>query len=158
MRIISRSDKETLALGRKFSEVLQEKDVVILAGQLGGGKTTFTKGVLKGLNYKGRVLSPTFTLVRNYPTKKFGVYHVDLYRLKTKDTLNLGLEDFIYCPKTITLIEWGKKIEQELEKYILIEFSYLKENSRKLLFSSSGLSRKRAETLKKIFNNELTSN
>lgn len=128
---ITNSSEETMQLGQEFSKLLREKDLVLLEGNLGGGKTTFVKGVLKGLGYKKEVLSPTFTLVREYPTKKFMVYHIDLYRLEDKSAItDLGLEEYFYRPDSITFIEWGQKIELALSCYIKLVFNYLGQDSR----------------------------
>jgi len=132
------SAEETVNLGRKFSHNLKAKDVVVLEGALGGGKTTFIKGVLRGLGVKAKVLSPTFTLIREYPNKKLHVYHMDLYRIKEKSIFELGVEDFLYAKSTIALIEWGEKIESCLSSYIKVEFSMLSENKRRIKFSSKG--------------------
>ncbi|MFH1504548.1 MAG: tRNA (adenosine(37)-N6)-threonylcarbamoyltransferase complex ATPase subunit type 1 TsaE [Candidatus Omnitrophota bacterium] len=148
MEIRSYSERETIDAGKKFAKSLKEKDVVVLEGDLGGGKTTFTKGVLKGLGCSQRVLSPSFTLVRQYKAGRFCVYHLDLYRLKRADTLSLGMEDFLYSDKSISLIEWGNKIKQELDKYIKIKFSFLGQNSRQLKFSVQGYSEERISSFK----------
>ena len=141
--IKSESAKKTIKFGQRFSSLLLSEDVIILEGALGGGKTTFTQGVLKGLGSTQRVLSPTFTLLRQYQAKRFLVNHLDLYRLDLKDTFDLGLEDILYLSKSITLIEWGDRIKQELDKYIKIEFLYLGQNIRKLSFSLKGYDKSR---------------
>lgn len=105
---------------------------------MGGGKTTFVKGILCGLGYKKRVLSPSFTLVRQYKTKKFMVHHMDLYRLRPEDVFDLGSQEMFHAPGSITLIEWGSKIEPELDKYIRIEFLFKSLNKRELRFCAQG--------------------
>jgi tRNA threonylcarbamoyladenosine biosynthesis protein TsaE len=133
------SEQETIKLGEDLSGILKEKDVVVLTGQLGGGKTTFIKGLLQGLGYKRRVLSPSFTLMREYTGKKVTVCHVDLYRLNTKnDMFSIGIEDYFETPKTITLIEWGEKIEEMLPRYIKIAFFYEGQSRRKIIISTKG--------------------
>ena len=144
MRINSNSALETIDLGKKFSRTLSCGDVVVLEGDLGGGKTTFVKGILKGLGYKRRVLSPSFTLVREYKVRVFNVYHLDLYRLKHIDVFDIGIEDLLSDPKSVALIEWGEKIKDDLDKYIKVEFSFLGQKSRKLIFSSRGYSKSRS--------------
>ncbi len=134
------SEQETIKLGTELSKVFKERDVVVLTGQLGGGKTTFIKGVLEGLGYKGRVLSPSFTLMREYTGKKLTVCHVDLYRLNTKnDMFSIGIEDYFEAPKTITMIEWGERIEDMLPRYIKIAFFYEGQNKRKITISAKGV-------------------
>ena len=118
--------------------------MVVLEGALGGGKTTFIKGVLKAAGYKGRVLSPTFTLSRIYKTKKISFCHIDLYRLGESELFDWGIDDYLYAENFVTLIEWGEKIEKDLNKYIKIDFEYLKkEDMRKIIFSLKGYNKDR---------------
>ncbi len=147
-RINSDSVACTIAYGKVFAKTLKEKDVIILEGNLGGGKTVFTKGVLSGLGYKGRVQSPSFTLIRKYKVNSLEVYHLDLYRLKLKDMFNLGIDDFLYTQKTITLVEWGGKIKQDLDRYLKIEFLFLTESSRQISFYAKGYSQKEINLIK----------
>ncbi len=121
------SAAETIALGENFSNNLGKKDVVVLEGALGGGKTTFIKGILQGLKIKCKVLSPTFTLVRHYTNNKLHIYHIDLYRLNDMEIFDFGIEDFLYVKNGITLIEWGEKIEHCLSTYLKVVFSILGE-------------------------------
>jgi tRNA threonylcarbamoyladenosine biosynthesis protein TsaE len=132
---ITNSSKETIDLGKKFSSFLKEKDVVILEGMLGAGKTTFLKGVLKGLGKRNIVVSSSFVLLRQYKTKRFFVYHIDLYRLDKKEIFSWGIEDYLYVSGGITFIEWGRKIQNFLPSYIKIEFFFLGETKRKIVFS-----------------------
>jgi len=150
MHIDSYSWRETTHLGRKFSDSLGEGDVVILEGALGGGKTTFVKGVLKGLGYRRRVLSPTFTLLRQYRTKEVCIYHLDLYRLKREELFDLGLEDLLYSEGSVSLIEWGDKIKEDLDRYIKLEFLYRGEDRRRLIFSARGYSKEKINSIEKV--------
>lgn len=129
---------ETIALGENFSKSLGKKDVVVLEGALGGGKTTFIKGILEGLKIKCKVLSPTFTLMRHYTNNKLHIYHIDLYRLNDMEIFDFGLEDFLYVKNGITIIEWGEKIEYCLSTYLKVVFSILGEEKREMKFSSKG--------------------
>ncbi|MDD4954438.1 MAG: tRNA (adenosine(37)-N6)-threonylcarbamoyltransferase complex ATPase subunit type 1 TsaE [Candidatus Omnitrophica bacterium] len=129
---------ETIALGENFSKNLKPGDVVIFEGVLGGGKTTFIKGILEGLKIRCKVLSPSFTLVRNYTNNKLHVYHIDLYRLNDEEIFDFGIEDFLYGKNSITLIEWGEKIEHCLSRYLKVVFSILGEEKRQIEFSSKG--------------------
>jgi tRNA threonylcarbamoyladenosine biosynthesis protein TsaE len=103
MKVVSRSVEETRALGEELGrEVLRVGDVVVLSGELGTGKTALAQGVGRGLAVDGPVVSPTFTLVREYEGR-IRLCHVDLYRLERAQELHdLGLDD---C---VTLIEWGE--------------------------------------------------
>ena len=102
------SEEETIALGEKLAAELPRKAVVLLIGNLGAGKTTIAKGIVKGLGaaQPAEVSSPTFTLVHEYSP---AVYHIDLYRLDTPaQVATLGLEE-IFDRKAVILIEWGEK-------------------------------------------------
>jgi tRNA threonylcarbamoyladenosine biosynthesis protein TsaE len=134
---ITNSAQETTELGERFTSMLKEKDVVILEGVLGGGKTTFVKGVLKGFGYRGEVRSPSFTILRQYKIKSIYIYHIDLYRVDDKEIFSFGLEDYIYLPGSITLVEWGGKIRRLLSHYINIEFFFLESNRRKIILTSN---------------------
>ena len=102
------SEEETIALGESLATELPRKAVVLLIGNLGAGKTTIAKGIVKGLGaaQPAEVSSPTFTLVHEYSP---AVYHIDLYRLDTPaQVATLGLEE-IFDRKAVILIEWGEK-------------------------------------------------
>ena len=106
------SEEETIALGERLARELPSKQVVLLIGQLGAGKTTLAKGIVKGLGAASpdEVSSPTFTLIHEYG----GVYHVDLYRLDDRRELaTLELED-LFDREAIVLIEWGERFPQIL--------------------------------------------
>lgn len=137
MQINTHSAKETIEAGKRFAKKLKSKDVVLLEGALGGGKTTFIKGVLKGLKSSNRVISPTFTLIKEYSSKAFKIYHIDLYRLKKiEDMYDIGLGDYLYAKGSLCFIEWGEKIEAVLPVFKKLVFSYSGENSRKIIFGS----------------------
>ena len=150
-RIKSLSAQDTINFGKVFAKTLKEKDVVLLEGSLGTGKTTFVKGVLKGLGYKNRVLSPSFTLLRQYKLRNLTIYHLDLYRLELKDLSDLGLDDFLYSGQTVTLIEWGGKMREELGKYLRVEFAFSGEETRSLKFLSRGYPKERLSLIKEAY-------
>jgi len=151
LELTSNSAIETVNFGKILAKALKEKDVILLEGALGGGKTTFTKGVLKGLGYKHRVLSPSFTLIRQYKLKSLLVYHIDLYRLESKDIFELGLDDFLSAAKTMTLIEWGNKMTKELNKYLRVEFTFKSCQSRRIKISAKGYSQEEFNMVKKAY-------
>jgi tRNA threonylcarbamoyladenosine biosynthesis protein TsaE len=103
------SEKETMALGATFSGRLRPGDVVAVSGDLGTGKTRFVQGVCNALGVDGHVASPTFTIINEYRTPRFGVYHIDLYRVNSSAEIrDLGLEEYL-SGKGICLIEWAEK-------------------------------------------------
>jgi len=111
IRLATRSAEETRELGEALAEVLEPNDVVSLTGEPGAGKTTLVQGVGAGLGSHSRVVSPTFTLVREYEGGRLHVFHLDVYRLNMiQDVLDLGVEDMLEGGG-VTLIEWGDVIE-----------------------------------------------
>jgi tRNA threonylcarbamoyladenosine biosynthesis protein TsaE len=105
------SEDETIALGEKLASELPPTAVVLLIGQLGAGKTTLAKGIVRGLGAAAHddVSSPTFTLIHEYSPS---VYHIDLYRLDTAaQVATLGLEEIFDRP-AVVLIEWGERFPE----------------------------------------------
>ena len=105
---LTNSEEETIALGQKLAKDLPARAVVLLIGNLGAGKTTLAKGIVKGLGAADpdEVSSPTFTLIHEYSP---AVYHVDLYRLdEEREVESLGLEE-IFEKDALVLIEWGER-------------------------------------------------
>ncbi|MBV8865223.1 MAG: tRNA (adenosine(37)-N6)-threonylcarbamoyltransferase complex ATPase subunit type 1 TsaE [Acidobacteriaceae bacterium] len=112
-RFETRSDDETVALGRELARLLPSRGVVLLIGDLGAGKTTLAKGIVEGRRAAKAddVSSPTFTLIHEYG-EPVSVYHVDLYRLDTaEEARRLGLEDLLEQP-ALVLIEWGDRFPE----------------------------------------------
>lgn len=139
--IITKSDKETQKLGFEFSKKITHPAVICLYGNLGSGKTTFTKGFAKGLGIKERIISPTFMLVRQHKGKdKIIFYHVDLYRLNSKQEIkNLGLDEVFEDKNGIVVVEWAERIKDEKPKKRWdICFEHLKEKTRKITFAKIG--------------------
>lgn len=109
------SEEETLALGERLARELPSRQVVLLIGQLGAGKTTLAKGIVKGLGAANpeEVTSPTFTLIHEYG-RDGRVFHVDLYRLEEpRELATLGLED-LFEREAVVLMEWGERFPQIL--------------------------------------------
>jgi len=109
------SEEETIAVGERIAKELPPKHVVLLIGELGAGKTTLAKGIIKGLGVAApdEVSSPTFTLIHEYGSEG-RAYHIDLYRLdEPREVTTLGLQD-IFDRQAIVLIEWGERFPQFL--------------------------------------------
>ncbi len=131
--------KQTEILAKKFAKLLRGGEVILLNGDLGAGKTTFTKFVLKYLGVKDVITSPTFTLMREYKTKKFDIYHFDMYRLNGgEEATNLGFEEYLYSndSRNIVFVEWSENIKDILKgKFIEINISLIDDNKRKFEIS-----------------------
>jgi tRNA threonylcarbamoyladenosine biosynthesis protein TsaE len=107
------SEEETVALGERLAQSLPRRSTVLLIGNLGAGKTTLAKGIVKGLGAASpeEVSSPTFTLIHEYGSP-VAVYHVDLYRIDTaRDAATLGLDD-LFDADAVVLIEWGERFPE----------------------------------------------
>ena len=103
----------TFDAGAAFGSRLAAGDAVLLTGGLGAGKTLFTKGIMQALGYDiDEVTSPSFTLVNLYPTEKFDVYHLDLWRLDAGSDVGfaVGLDDMIENEKGIVIVEWAERL------------------------------------------------
>jgi len=149
LKIITKSPKETKDLGFKIGKILKKRDVLILVGELGSGKTTFVQGVAKGLKVSDCVCSPSFTIVNEYQ-KKTPLYHIDLYRLeKEEEIISVGIEEYLYG-EGITVIEWGERVKDLISNFVEINFSFVKENIRSLEFTLYG-EKTKVEGLKKVF-------
>ena len=107
------SAEETREIGEAIASLLRARDAVMLTGELGAGKTTFAQGVARGLGIEEPVVSPTFTLVKEY-SGILELAHVDVYRLdRLQDVVDLGLED-LGGGNDVLLVEWGDTIEELL--------------------------------------------
>ena len=128
----TRSEEETIALGETLAVELPAKAVVLLIGNLGAGKTTLAKGIVKGLGaaQPEEVSSPTFTLIHEYSQN---VYHIDLYRLdQPAQVATLGLDE-IFDRQAIVLIEWGERFPQLMpENRIEVRLRTTGEDSREI--------------------------
>lgn len=115
MEIITKSTDETQAVAKNIAqEIIANKraNLVLLEGELGGGKTTFSQGFVAGLGVLQNVTSPTFVIMKTYliPDSEYKIYHLDLYRLNQEwEVLDLGIMDLLQNPKNILLVEWASK-------------------------------------------------
>jgi tRNA threonylcarbamoyladenosine biosynthesis protein TsaE len=100
----------TLAFGHRLAQVLEPGLFIALSGDLGSGKTTLARGVLRGLGYQGKVKSPTYTLVEPYNLSRLDLYHFDFYRLNDpREWLDAGFRDH-FEPRNICVVEWPERV------------------------------------------------
>jgi tRNA threonylcarbamoyladenosine biosynthesis protein TsaE len=106
---ISNSPAETEAIGRQLAEDVDAGSVLALKGELGSGKTSFTKGLVAGLGSSAAVTSPTFTIVHEYQGGRLAVYHFDFFRLENREAAaRLGLDDYFF-DEGLSVIEWADR-------------------------------------------------
>ena len=134
------SPNETLDLGSRLAGELAPGDLVALIGELGAGKTMFTKGIAKGLGVGDYdyVNSPSFVVMKEYPGKR-PLYHFDIYRLEEKSfSETMEYEEYFYGDG-VTVVEWADKVADILpEEYLEVRISYLDEEKRKFEFEGRG--------------------
>lgn len=141
------STEETWQLSKELAQKLQPGDVITLEGDLGAGKTTFTKGLAVGLDISRNVSSPTFTIIKEYQGR-LPLYHMDVYRLEDSYE-DLGFDEY-FEGQGVTVVEWAHLIEEQLPNELLqIKITHGEENSRTLTITPKG---KRYEMLcKELF-------
>lgn len=132
MEIISQSYAQTENVGEKFAKTLVGTEVIALFGELGAGKTAFTRGLCRGLAVTDDIVSPTFAIVNEY-CGKFKVYHFDMYRIQTLDDLH-STGYFDYLDTGILVIEWSENIESVLpENAIKITIKYGTDKNERII-------------------------
>ena len=132
MEYITNSPSETEAVGAALARVLQPGTVIAYRGDLGAGKTAFTRGLAKGLGVKERVTSPTYTIVNEYLGGRMPLFHFDMYRLGSEDELfDIGWDDYLdRCG--VCAVEWSENVWGAMEDAIIITITRLDEDTRKI--------------------------
>ena len=138
MKIISGSEEETIKIAEDFAKNLKRGDVVLLTGDLGAGKTRFARGIAKGLGIADwkRVKSPTYTIRHTY-VGKIPLFHFDLYRINGEEELyEIGIDD-LELDNGVSVVEWGKIIENFFDKKpIIVKIIIKDEYSREVTIKS----------------------
>lgn len=134
----SNSPEFTEKIGEALANVLTGGEVIAYKGGLGMGKTCFTRGLARGLGFKGSVTSPTFALVNEYVGGRLPLYHFDMYRITGwEDLYSTGFFDYIESGGVIAA-EWSENIENALpENTITVKFERIDDNSRKITISAN---------------------
>jgi len=132
---ISNSPAQTEAIGRQFAKELNVGSILALKGELGSGKTQFTKGLVAGLESSAPVTSPTFTIIHEYPGGRLPIYHFDFFRLENRESVaQLGLDDYFFGDG-ISVIEWADRFPESIpEQARWILFEIRSENARMISF------------------------
>lgn len=140
MKFISKNEQETRDIARRVAEKLEPGDVILFTGEMGAGKTAFTKGLAEYFGTDEEVSSPTFALVHEYPGN-VSIFHFDLYRIFGYDDLYaVGFFDYL-DRGGIIVVEWSENVpelENELESVIKIDIRKLSENEREISVSGKG--------------------
>ncbi|MFB4162121.1 tRNA (adenosine(37)-N6)-threonylcarbamoyltransferase complex ATPase subunit type 1 TsaE [Geomicrobium sp. JSM 1781026] len=136
--ILTNDTEETMRLGEQLGQVAKPGDVYTLDGDLGAGKTHFSKGFGRGLGVQGNINSPTFTIIKEYKGR-LPFYHIDAYRLDESDEEDLGLSEFV-DGDGVTVIEWPSRLSVPLpENTVHITLQRLGEQERRLQIKTNAL-------------------
>lgn len=139
--LVTRQASETMAAGEWLADRVDGGKVVCLSGDLGGGKTTFMKGLARGLGVDQVITSPTFVVesvykrkTKNVKRKIKTIYHFDVYRIKnTAEVLALGWEEVLADPAGVVVVEWAERIKEILPpKCIWVRFKFIDQNVREI--------------------------
>lgn len=136
--IQSKSAEQTKTIGREYAKQVRDGGLLLLYGDLGAGKTTFTQGFAEGLGIKRHINSPTFLLMRTYEIPKNldgKFYHLDLYRLDNGEGVDdLGIDEILQNPKNVVVVEWADRLNGRLPvSGIKLYFEYQNNDQRTLL-------------------------
>ena len=132
MEYITNSPVETESVGAALGKILPAGTVIAYRGDLGAGKTAFTRGLARGLGFLDMVTSPTYTIVNEYLGGRLPLFHFDMYRLASSDDLwDIGWEDYLERGG-ICAVEWSENVEDALENAISVTIEKLGEESRRI--------------------------
>ena len=140
MQYITNSPAETESVGAALGKIIKPGTVIAYRGDLGAGKTAFTRGLAKGLGCSEIVTSPTYTIVNEYLGGRIPLFHFDMYRLRSSDDLfDIGWEDYL-DRAGVCAVEWSENVDDAMEDAIYITIEKLGEESRRItLEGGSGL-------------------
>ena len=143
LKVKTTSPEETERVAEKLARSLGYPAVISLVGDLGAGKTTFTKGFAKGLNIKDNITSPTFTIMNEYKSGVKPLYHFDMYRLASlEEALELGFGEYFDLTKLsgVSIVEWAENTKGILpERHLEITINKINDNEREIAVEPKGL-------------------
>jgi tRNA threonylcarbamoyladenosine biosynthesis protein TsaE len=139
VQLTTRSESETRDLAARLAAMLSPGDVLLLRGDLGAGKTTFTQGLAQGLGIHAPVTSPTFTLVQEYRGGRLPLTHFDLYRLDGPDEVfDLGFFDYLE-QGGVVVVEWPERLGADLpEEWLAVELAIEEDDARRITLTARG--------------------
>ena len=132
MEFITHSPEETEKIGEALAKSLQPGTILAYRGDLGAGKTAFTRGLARGLGCKETVTSPTYTIVNEYLGGRLPLFHFDMYRLASSDDLwDIGWEDYLER-EGVCAVEWSENVQDAMEDAVTVTIEKLGENTRRI--------------------------
>ena len=137
MEFITNCPEETEALGEKLAKILTPGTILAYRGDLGAGKTAFTRGLARGLDCREQVTSPTYTIVNEYLGGKLPLFHFDMYRLRCADDLfDIGWDDYLERGG-VCAVEWSENVWEAMENPITVTIEKIGDNSRRITIEGS---------------------
>lgn len=137
--IITKTIKETVELGEKLGRRLAGGELIELTGDLGSGKTTFLKGLAKGIGIDQPISSPTFTISRVYKVGKKRFFHFDFYRIDSSDIVAMEIAEAAASPDAIVAVEWAEHIQDALpDEYLSVNLKAKDEHTRQVTLTAFG--------------------
>ena len=132
MEYITHAPEETEALGQALAALLVPGDIIAYRGDLGAGKTAFTRGLARGLGCREQVTSPTYTIVNEYLSGRLPLFHFDMYRLTSSDDLwSIGWEDYL-DRGGVCAVEWSENVADAMENALWVTEESLGEDTRRI--------------------------
>ena len=132
MEFITHSPAETEAVGAALGRVIPAGTVIAYEGDLGAGKTAFTRGLARGLGCAEQVTSPTYTIVNEYLSGRCPLFHFDMYRLRSADDLwDIGWEDYL-DRNGVCAVEWSENVREALEDPVIVRIEKISDDSRRV--------------------------
>ena len=132
MELITHSPAETEAVGAALGRILPPGTVIAYRGDLGAGKTAFTRGLARGLGADDMVTSPTYTIVNEYLSGRIPLFHFDMYRLRSADDLwDIGWEDYL-DRGGVCAVEWSENVAEALDNFTLVNIEKIGDESRRI--------------------------
>ena len=132
MEFITHSPEETEKIGEALAKNLQPGTILAYRGDLGAGKTAFTRGLARGLGCKETVTSPTYTIVNEYLGGRLPLFHFDMYRLASSDDLwDIGWEDYL-DREGVCAVEWSENVQDAMEDAVTVTIEKLGESTRRI--------------------------